>query len=127
MAHGHSDDVQRGLDPASEGSGGRGKKALLRGDDTGFIEPGDFLRQERLRLPSAAEDRCLRPTINGSHWPTELRQHVTHLAEEIGERNVLRRPKQLAQAADWIEGRLAKWTMLRTVPTGLNESTATQG
>lgn len=38
----------------------------------------------------------------------ELRRHVTHLAVEIGERNVLHRPKQLAQAADWIEGELAK-------------------
>ena len=33
----------------------------------------------------------------------ELRRHVTHLAEEIGERNVLRRPKELARAADYIE------------------------
>jgi hypothetical protein len=38
----------------------------------------------------------------------ELRQHVTHLAVEIGERNVLRHPQQLAQAAGWIEDQLAK-------------------
>jgi hypothetical protein len=38
----------------------------------------------------------------------ELRQDVTHLAEEIGERNVLRHPKELAQAADWIEAELVK-------------------
>ncbi len=33
----------------------------------------------------------------------ELRRHVTHLAEEIGERNVQHRPKELARAADYIE------------------------
>lgn len=33
----------------------------------------------------------------------ELRRHVTRLAEEIGERNVLHRPKELARAADYIE------------------------
>lgn len=32
----------------------------------------------------------------------ELRQYVAHLADVIGERNVLRHPKQLAEAADWI-------------------------
>lgn len=36
----------------------------------------------------------------------ELRRHVVHLAEEIGERNVQRRPAQLAQAADYIEADL---------------------
>jgi len=36
----------------------------------------------------------------------ELRQYVAHLADVIGERNVLRHPKQLAEAADWIE---AEW------------------
>lgn len=38
----------------------------------------------------------------------ELRQHVTKLADEIGERNVLRRPAALRQAADWIEAELAQ-------------------
>ncbi len=33
----------------------------------------------------------------------ELRRDVAHLAGEIGERNVLNRPKELAAAADWIE------------------------
>ncbi len=37
----------------------------------------------------------------------ELRGNVTHLAVEIGERNVLNRPKELAEAADWIEAQLA--------------------
>jgi hypothetical protein len=32
-----------------------------------------------------------------------LRRHVTHLAEAIGERNVLNRPGKLAQTADYIE------------------------
>jgi hypothetical protein len=36
----------------------------------------------------------------------ELRGDVAHLAVEVGERNVLNRPEELAQAADWIEGRL---------------------
>jgi Zn-dependent M28 family amino/carboxypeptidase len=38
---------------------------------------------------------------------TVLRRHVVQLAEEIGERNVQRRPRQLAQAADYIEADLA--------------------
>ncbi|NUQ61492.1 MAG: M28 family peptidase [Pirellulales bacterium] len=38
----------------------------------------------------------------------ELRQDVSHLAEEIGERNIGRRPKELAMAADWIEAELAE-------------------
>jgi Zn-dependent M28 family amino/carboxypeptidase len=38
----------------------------------------------------------------------ELRRHVADLAEEIGERNVLRRPQNLAKAADYIEAELAK-------------------
>lgn len=38
---------------------------------------------------------------------TELRRHVTHLAREIGERNVSQRPRELALAADYIEGELA--------------------
>lgn len=38
---------------------------------------------------------------------TELRHHVVQLAEEIGERNLQRRPRQLAQAAEYIETDLA--------------------
>ena len=38
----------------------------------------------------------------------ELRQDVTYLVEGIGERNVSRHPKELAQATDWIEAELAK-------------------
>jgi len=37
----------------------------------------------------------------------ELRRDVTHLAEEIGERNVLRYPAELSQAADWLESEFA--------------------
>ncbi len=36
----------------------------------------------------------------------DLRRDVVQLAEEIGERNVLRRPRELARAADFIEARL---------------------
>jgi Zn-dependent M28 family amino/carboxypeptidase len=39
---------------------------------------------------------------------TELRLHVRHLAEEIGERNVSQRPRELARSADYIEGELAE-------------------
>lgn len=38
----------------------------------------------------------------------ELCQDVAHLAEEIGERNVLRHPRGLAEAANWIETKLTK-------------------
>lgn len=37
----------------------------------------------------------------------ELRGYVAHLAGDIGERNVLNRPDELAEAADWIETRFA--------------------
>jgi Zn-dependent M28 family amino/carboxypeptidase len=37
---------------------------------------------------------------------TELRRHVEQLAEEIGERNLQRRPRELAQAADYIAAEL---------------------
>ena len=36
----------------------------------------------------------------------DLRRHVTQLAEQIGERNLQRRPVQLAQAAEYIESEL---------------------
>jgi len=38
---------------------------------------------------------------------TELRLHVKHVAEEIGERNVLHRPRELNQTADYIEAEFA--------------------
>jgi hypothetical protein len=38
----------------------------------------------------------------------ELRRHVDQLATHIGERNVLRRPRALAQAADYVEGEWKK-------------------
>jgi Zn-dependent M28 family amino/carboxypeptidase len=37
----------------------------------------------------------------------ELRRHVTKLAEEIGERNIRYRPRELALAADYIEAELS--------------------
>lgn len=57
-------------------------------------------RSYRGPLPPA-DDRLLQLSA-------ELRSHVTHLAEEIGERNVLHRPRELAQAADFIEAELAR-------------------
>ena len=56
-------------------------------------------RSHRGPLPPA-DERLVR-------LATELRLHVTHLAEEIGERNVLHRPGELARSADYIEGELA--------------------
>lgn len=38
----------------------------------------------------------------------DLRRDVSKLADEIGERNVLRRPQALRQAANWIEAELAQ-------------------
>jgi Zn-dependent M28 family amino/carboxypeptidase len=38
----------------------------------------------------------------------ELRRHVSKLATEIGERNVLNCPRQLAEAADYLEAELSK-------------------
>ena len=48
----------------------------------------------------------------------ELRRHVVHLAETIGERNLQRRPAQLAQAADYIEADLTT-QRLRGEATGV--------
>lgn len=50
---------------------------------------------------SLADDQLRRLAV-------DLRQHVAHLAEEIGERNLLRRPRKLAQAAEYIEGDLVE-------------------
>jgi len=52
-------------------------------------------------LPLADEPlRCL---------AAELRRDVARLAEQIGERNVLRRPRKLAEAADYLQAELARW------------------
>jgi hypothetical protein len=54
--------------------------------------PGESYRGE---LPTADDE------LNA--LAEELRGDVAHLAVEIGERNVLNRPNELAQTADWIE------------------------
>ena len=54
--------------------------------------PGKSYRGE---LPAADEQLLL--------LCDELRRDITHLSVEIGERNVLNRPRELAIAADWIE------------------------
>jgi len=56
-------------------------------------------RSHRGPLPPADEQLLL--------LATELRRYVVQLAEEIGERNVQRRPRQLEQAAEYIEATLA--------------------
>ena len=57
-------------------------------------------RDPGLPPPSASSPK-------GEDLATELEQHVRVLAEEIGERNVTRRPKALEAAARYLEERLA--------------------
>lgn len=56
-------------------------------------------RSHRGPLPAADDD--LRATA------AEVRRHVVHLAEEIGERNVRYRPRALARTADYIAAELS--------------------
>lgn len=56
-------------------------------------------RSYRGPLPSP-DDRLLELAV-------ELRRHVTHLAEVIGERNVRRRPRELARTAEYLAAELA--------------------
>jgi hypothetical protein len=60
-----------------------------------------------IRMPGNSHRGPL-PTANEEllSLADELRQDVSQLAVEIGERNVLRCPEELAQAADWIEAEL---------------------
>jgi Zn-dependent M28 family amino/carboxypeptidase len=56
-------------------------------------------RSHRGPLPPA-DDRLLALT-------SELRRHVTHMADEIGERNVRHRPRELIQTAEFIAAEFA--------------------
>ena len=57
-----------------------------------------------IRMPGRSHRGPLPPADDElARLAAELRRRVTHLAEEIGERNVLNRSKELAQAADYIE------------------------
>jgi hypothetical protein len=56
-------------------------------------------RSHRGPLPPA-DDRLV-------EMAAEIRRHVERLASEIGERNVTHRPRQLAQAADYIDAELS--------------------
>ena len=57
-----------------------------------------------IRMPGRSHRGPLPPADDEIMEVTDqLRRHVTRLAEEIGERNVLHRPKELARAADYIE------------------------
>ena len=60
-----------------------------------------------LRMPGRSHRGPL-PPANGEllQLAADLRRHVTHLAEDIGERNVSCRPRELAQAASDIEAEL---------------------
>lgn len=64
----------------------------------------------RMRMPGKSHRGPL-PPADGEleQLASALRRHVTHLAEEIGERNVSRRPRELAQAADDLA---AEWSAL---------------
>jgi len=57
-----------------------------------------------IRMPGRSHRGPLPPADDELMEVTDqLRRHVTRLAEEIGERNVVHRPKELAQSADYIE------------------------
>ena len=61
-----------------------------------------------IRMPGRSHRGSLPPADDELvRLAAELCRHVTHLAEEIGERNVLNRPKELAQAADYIKAEFA--------------------
>jgi hypothetical protein len=62
-----------------------------------------------IRMPGRSHQGPLPPADDELRsLAAELRQRVVHLAEEIGERNVLRRPPELARAADYIQAELEK-------------------
>ncbi len=62
-----------------------------------------------LRMPGRSHRGALPPADDQLiQLATGLRHHVVQLAEEIGERNVQCRPRQLAQAAEYIESDLMK-------------------
>ena len=62
-----------------------------------------------IRMPGRSHRGSLPPADGQVRLlAAELRQHIVYLAQEIGERNVLRRPRELARAADYIEAELKK-------------------
>ena len=57
-----------------------------------------------VRMPGGSHKGPLPPADDGLFaWADELRQHVTHLSVEIGERNLLAKPHELAETADYID------------------------
>ena len=62
--------------------------------------PGQSFSNDQAEAATQEPEPEKQPTL-----PEELRSHVTHLAETIGERN-LQKHKQLCQAADYIEQNL---------------------
>lgn len=61
-----------------------------------------------IRMPGRSHRGPLPPADDElAQQATDLRHHVTQLAEEIGDRNVLHRPRELAQTADYIEAEFA--------------------
>lgn len=61
-----------------------------------------------VRMPGRSYRGSL-PPADDRLWElaSELRRHVTHLAEEIGERNVKHRPRELVRTAEYLEAELA--------------------
>jgi len=61
-----------------------------------------------LRMPGKSHRGPLPPADDElASRAAELRKHVEHLSARIGERNALHRPRELAQAADYVE---AEWS-----------------
>ena len=62
-----------------------------------------------IRMPGRSHQGPLPPLDDERvRLATELRIHVKQVAEEIGERNVLHRPHELNQTADYIEAEFAR-------------------
>jgi hypothetical protein len=62
-----------------------------------------------VRMPRRSYRGPLPPTDDALlQLAADLRCHVAHLAEEIGERNVLQRPRELDQAAGYIEAEFVR-------------------
>jgi acetylornithine deacetylase/succinyl-diaminopimelate desuccinylase-like protein len=63
-----------------------------------------------IRMPGKSHRGPLPPADDElQRRATELRHHVAKLAEEIGERNVLRCPRELADASQYIEDQLTEF------------------
>jgi hypothetical protein len=100
--------VARGSCQAQKGCVGSVRVAAADAE-RGLVMEDDMAEGKTTGMPGKSHQGPL-PAADGPllSLAAELRQDVSHLAEQIGERNVHRRPKELATAADWIEAEFAK-------------------